>query len=369
MTRPSPACTLTAISDTQNLLLAASKARRHKRLRPDVEAWWQRREREVLRLHHELAAGIWQPGGYRFFEIHDPKRRTIAAAPFADRVVHHALCNVMAPVLERRFIARSFSCQISKGTTAARDCCRHLVNAHRHAMKCDVRRFYPSLDHAVLMTQLARHIRCPGVLALCQRIIESHRTETAPQPCGLPIGNLTSQLWGNFYLDAMDHLITEQHQHGAYLRYTDDFLLFANDKARLWEMREVIVEHLASIHLHLAEPKSRLLTTREGVPFCGFLFRPGVQPRVLGATKRRFEQRVYRQRGEKVALRRIGQSVLAWYQFSKEGNTQGLRRAYASWPSKKSLRRSQPKKFLRASRSAFRVRSHSEEVKGKRVRA
>lgn len=212
----------------------------------------------------------------------------------------------------------------------------------------------------------ARHIRCPGVLALCQRIIESHRTETAPQPCGLPIGNLTSQLWGNFYLDAMDHLITEQHQHGARIRATRmTFGPSPMTKHGCGRCGRSSWSTWPAFIYTLPSPKSRRLTTREGVPFCGFLFRPGVQPRVLGATKRRFEQRVYRQRGEKVALRRIGQSALAWYQFSKRGIPKGPRRAYASWPSKKSLRRSQPKNFSCASRSAFRVRSHSEEVKGR----
>ena len=95
-------CTLEAIASVENLLLAAKNARRGKSRRPDVENWWLRRETEVLRLREELLSGGYQPGGYRFFEIHDPKRRMIAAAPFRDRVVHHALCNRMAPVLSFR---------------------------------------------------------------------------------------------------------------------------------------------------------------------------------------------------------------------------------------------------------------------------
>jgi RNA-directed DNA polymerase len=119
-----PRCTLEAIASPENLLLAAAKARQGKRRRPDVEAWWQRREEAVLHLHAALSTGIWQPSGYRFFEIRDPKRRVIAAAPFEDRVVHHALSNLMQPHLERSFITRSYSCQVGKGTTAARQCCR-----------------------------------------------------------------------------------------------------------------------------------------------------------------------------------------------------------------------------------------------------
>ncbi len=336
-------CTLEALAEWDNLYLAADRARRGKRRRPDVEDWWRRRETELAALRDELLSGTWQPGPYRLFTIHEPKRREIAAAPFRDRVVHHALCNRLAPVLERRFIARSFSCQVGKGTTAARAACRQLTNHHLYVLKCDVRKFFPSLDHAMLREKLARWVVCPGTLTLIDRILGSFRSgpELPPtwfagddllsslRPHGLPIGNLTSQLWGNFYLDDLDHWIIETQQHGAFIRYTDDFLLFGDDKARLRALRTGITEQLAAIRLRLAEPKSRLLATREGVPFCGFRFLPGLRPRVLGATKRRFERR--RQRLARIG--RIGDlsaTVFAWYQFSREGNTAGLRNSYAT---------------------------------------
>jgi RNA-directed DNA polymerase len=104
------------LASVENLFLATASARRNKSTRPDVEAWCMTRETEIARLRKELLSGAYTPGGYRFFEIHEPKQRLIAAAPFRDRVVHHALCNVMAPLLMRRFVARSFSCQVGKGT-------------------------------------------------------------------------------------------------------------------------------------------------------------------------------------------------------------------------------------------------------------
>ena len=287
------------------------------------------------------------------FEIREPKRRLIAAAPFRDRVVHHALCNLMAPLLERTFIARSFSCQIGKGTTAARECCRRLVNRHRCVLKCDVRKFFPNIDHGILLAKLGGQVRCAGAMELIRKILASYRTgpevppplfagddwlEAAQRPRGLPIGNLTSQLWGNFYLDGLDHWLTEQERHGAYLRYTDDFLIFGNDKPRLWKLRDSVRQQLAAVRLKLAEPKSRLLATREGVPFCGFRFLPERRPRVLGATKRRFEARRYALAEAKDA-RRLSVAVFAWYQFSREGNTAGLRRAYARWPLAARLKR------------------------------
>jgi hypothetical protein len=344
-----------SIAALDNLFLAAAKARRGKSRRPDVEQWWQHRGQHLARLRQSLLEGAWQPGPYRLFEIREPKRREIAAAPFEDRVVHHALCNVMAPVLERRFIARSFSCQVGKGTTAARECCRRLVNRHCYVLKCDVRKFFPNLDHEILFEKLAELVRESGARELIRKILASYHTgpevppplfpgedwvEAAARLRGVPIGNLTSQLWGNFYLDGLDHWITETQQHGAYVRYTDDFLLFGNDTARLWDLRHEIREQLAQVRLKLAEPKSRLLATREGVPFCGFRFLPGLRPRILGATKRRFEARRYAlfERGNPA---RLGVSVFAWYQFSREGNSQGLRRAYTRWPLAARLKRRQ----------------------------
>ena len=346
-------CTLEAVASVENLFLAANKARRGKSRRPDVEDWWLRRESELLALREELLGGSYQPAGYRFFKIHEPKRRIIAAAPFRDRVVHHALCNLLAPLLERRFIARSFSCQIGKGTSAARECCRQLTNRYGYVLKCDVSKFFPSIDHGLLLGRLAGVVRCPRTLELARRILNSYRTgaevpapvfpgedwvAAAARPRGLPIGNLTSQLWGNFYLDELDHSVTEDERHGAYLRYTDDFLLFGDDKRRLWELREIIRQELTALRLRLAEPKSRLLATREGVSFCGFRFLPSRQPRVLGATKRRFERRRYALH-RAAGLRRLSQCVFAWYQFSREGCSTGLRRAYAHWPLDARLKR------------------------------
>ncbi len=348
--------TLEAVASVANLFQAARQARRGKSRRPDVEDWGLRREREITELRAELLAGAWQPGPYHFFEIHEPKRRLIAAAPFRDRVVHHALCNVIRPVLERRFIARSFSCQAGKGTTAARECCRQLASRWRYVLKCDVRKFFPNLDQEILFGKLARRLEDEGVRALIRRILASYRTgpaeplpmfpgedwvAAAARPRGVPIGNLTSQLWGNFYLDDLDHWVTETERHGAYLRYTDDFLLFSDDKERLWGLHDGIRRQLAAVRLKLAEPKSRLLAAREGVPFCGFLFRPGRRPRILGATKRRFERRRYRLAARPAAIPQLSRSIFAWYQFSREGNSEGLRRAYARWPLAARLKRRQ----------------------------
>jgi hypothetical protein len=347
-------CTLEAVASVGNLFAAAFQARQRKSRHPDVEAWWMRRESEISALREELLSGAYAPGPYHLFEIFEPKRRLIAAAPFRDRVVHHALCNFLAPVLQRRFIARSFSCQVGKGTTAARTCCRALTNRFPFVLKCDVRKFYQNIDHAILLEKLTEQVGCPGALALIRKIIASFWTEeelpraffpgdelfaVAPRPRGLPIGNLTSQLWGNFMLDGLDHVLTEKHGCGAYVRYTDDFLLFGDEKKRLWELHAVVIQELARVRLKLAVPKSRLMATRAGVPFCGFRFLPGLRPRILGATKRRFEARRHEMFREKMPAREVTVRIFSWYQFSREGNTEGLRRAYMRWPFDPRLRR------------------------------
>ena len=320
--------TLADMASLQNLAVAARKARRGKSRRPDVDEFHRREESHLLTLHDALMNGTWRPGGYRQFIIHEPKRRLISAAPYADRVVHHALCHLLEPLLSKRFIARSFSCQKDKGTSAARECVRQLTNQHRYVLKCDVRKFFESIDHEILCERLFKVVHCPGVREVMRLIVNSHATSDRKRPCGLPLGNLTSQLWANFFLDPLDHWITEAMRFGAYARYTDDFLIFADDKAALHELRVGIESHLAELRLELAENKTRLMDTQEGVPFCGFVVRPGLRPRVLGATKRRFEQRRSRLTRTRDFFA-LSQAVVSWYAFSREGNTIGLRRAYS----------------------------------------
>lgn len=205
---------------------------------------------------------------------------------------------------------------------------RKLVNRHRYVLKCDIRKFFESIDHEILLVRLERAVHCPGVREMMRLIVESHSTPGRDRPCGLPLGNLTSQLWANFYLDPLDHWITETMGHGAYARYTDDFLIFGDDKEALHDLRLRLSGHLAESRLEFAADKTRVMATREGVPFCGFVFRAALRARVLGATKRRFEARRRRlvRRGE---IARLGAAVRSWYPFSRERNSEGLRRVWS----------------------------------------
>lgn len=335
------------IYSIENLYAAARKARKRKSRKEDVEHFELHRERFIAQLHDELRTHSWQPSPYKTFQIHDPKTRTIRAAPFRDRVVHHALVNIIGPLIERRFIYDSYSCRKGKGTLAGRERCRVYTNRYKYALKCDVQKYFDSIDHELLLSKIGHVIRCRPTLELCERIIESLDSKDGVsaycegddlfavfRPCGLPIGNLTSQLWANLYLDRIDHLVKEAWRVPAYVRYTDDFILWSNDKAELKEYRKLLRTELAMDRLRLHEKKSKVIAVRDGVPFLGFRFFPDRRPRLLGKCKRRFERRMRgkhkRKRSDKESSASIRESAAGWKAFADYGNVKGLYRKYAA---------------------------------------
>jgi retron-type reverse transcriptase len=231
-----------------------------------------------------LLAGTYRPGGYRTFEIFEPKRRLISAAPIRDRVVHHALCGVLEPVFEPTFVFDSYACRRGKGTHAALNRFRDFARRHRYVLQCDVRKFFPSVDHQILKELLARKIKDRAVLSLVDRIIDGSNTqETAAfwfpsddlftpseRRRGLPIGNQTSQFFANVYLNPFDHFVHEQLKAGCYVRYVDDFAVFSNDKRWLAEARTLCAEFLAGLRLKLHPRKSVIARTQDGNRFLGF---------------------------------------------------------------------------------------------------
>jgi len=338
-----------SICSLDNLYAAARKARKRKTRREDVERFELHRERYLRQLRSELQSEKWQPSAYRRFQIHDPKTRTISAAPYRDRVVHHALCNVIGPLLERRFIYDSYSCRVGKGTRTGRERCRRFTNRYKYVLKCDIRKYFDSIDHEVLLGKIARIIRCRPTLGLSSRIIGSVADDHMPltwlpgddllaplgRSRGLPIGNLTSQLWANLYLDRLDHFIVEELRVPGYVRYTDDFLLFANNKAFLHRCHDQIARELEKERLLLHARKTRVFPVLCGVPFLGFCFSPSRAPRLLGECKRRFEKRMRRTmkaaRNGQCRFEDARRSAEGWKAFADYGNVMGLYRQYKTY--------------------------------------
>lgn len=255
---------------------AARRAALGKRRQPNVARFLMDLEPELLRLRRELVAGAWRPGRYRVFSVRDPKPRTICAAPFRDRVVHHALCAVLEPVFERYAIYDSYACRPGKGTLAALRRAQQHARRQPYFAKLDVRRYFQSVDHAVLRALLRRLIADRRVLGLLDVILDAG-APGSPPGSGLPIGNLTSQHLANLYLGPLDHQVKEVVRAPGYCRYMDDLLLFGADRQSVagWAAG---VEQFAQEHLHLAlkAEATRLAPVGEGIPFLGFRVFPGV---------------------------------------------------------------------------------------------
>lgn len=330
----------------ENLYLAYQKAAQGKRSRPDVAAFEFDLEGNLVRLQHELADRTYRPGGYTPFYIEDPKHRLVSAAPFCDRVVHHALCSVIVPLFERAFIDDSYANRIGRGTHKALDRCQEFARRCRYVLQCDVVQFFPSVDHALLRGILARKLADEDVMGLVDRILEGGAgvldgeyemvyfpgddLSALRRPRGLPVGNLTSQFWANVYLNELDQFVKRELRVPAYLRYVDDFLLFADNKRPLWAWKEAVCDCAARLRLTLHERSSTVYPVRNGIPFLGFAVYPAQRRLrrrngVAFARRCRLYRRMVR-RGDMTSAQ-LTRRVRGWVAHARHGSTYHLRRS------------------------------------------
>lgn len=273
-----------SITSFDNLLLAAKNACKGKRYQPKVSRFHLFLEQELFGLQRELREKSYRPGPYKTFTIHDPKERLISAAPYRDRVVHHALCNLIEPLFDRTFVHDTYANRKGKGTHRAILRYQEFARRYAYVLKCDIRKFFPSLDHAILKEEIRWKIACPDTLWLIDLIIDhsnpqephavyfpgDHLFTPVSRPKGLPIGNLTSQIWGNVYLNRFDHFVKEELRVKGYIRYVDDFVLFSDSKEELKAWRAAITHRLAHLRLIPHPNKTHIHRVGRGVPFLGF---------------------------------------------------------------------------------------------------
>lgn len=263
-----------AFCSFQNLLLAWRKTRRGSGRSLEGALFFQELEKELLALRSELESGIWAPRPFRYFDIFDPKHRTIAVSDYRDRVVHHALVNVLEPVFEKRFIADSFATRKDKGVHAAVFRAQHFLRGHAFYLKTDVEKFFDSVNHDVMLDILAHKIKDKRLMGICEKIV---RHGNAAEPRGLPIGNRTSQFFANAYLDLLDHFLKDRCRLRGYVRYMDDFILFENDKKRLLSLRTATEDFLwEKLQLRLKPASTFLNRPQNGLPFLGRRIFPGI---------------------------------------------------------------------------------------------
>jgi len=325
----------------ENLYLATMKAARGKRRWPNVANFLVGLEGELVQLCAELEEQTYEPGHYRTFMIHEPKDRMISAAPFRDRVVHHALCNVIGPLFERRMVYDCWANRVGKGSHRALDRFQGFCRQFRYVLKCDIAKHFPSIDHEILKAKVRRVVRCKPTLWLIDKIIDgSNAQEPVVQrfPAdnlftplerrrGLPIGNLTSQFFANFHLDALDHFAKETLQVPGYVRYVDDFALFGDSKRELWEWRDKIERFLVTDRLKLHPTKTRVFRTSDGLDFLGFRVWPHrrrLKKENLNRMKRRLRLLQMLRAAGRIGLPEVRQRIRSWLAHAAHGDTYGV---------------------------------------------
>lgn len=333
-----------AVTTWDNLALAWRAAARGKRRRASVAGFEHQLADRLLALQDELRSGQYRPGAYCNFFIREPKLRRISAAPFRDRVVHHALCQLIEPVFEARFSPHSYANRTGKGTHRAVDRLQALACRHRYVLRADVVQHFPSLDHQILRAALARQLSDPGVLWLVDTVLASGdgvlNQAYSPvyfagddlfavlRPRGLPIGNLTSQFWSNVYLNDFDWFVTRELGCSAYLRYVDDFALFGDDKQQLWAWKQAIIERMARLRLTIHEAQTQVLPTACGIPWLGFVVYPThrmLKRRNAVNFTRRLQGNLLEYQNGRMSFAELDASVQGWINHVRFADTWGLR--------------------------------------------
>lgn len=301
------------IISVENLLCAWDEFLKGKRNKPDVQEFSLHLMDNIFSLHRVLVNKTYIHGSYIAFNVSDPKPRVIHKAPVRDRLLHRAMYRVLYPYFDKKFMADSFSCRNSKGTHRAIQ--RFIVFSRKVSknnmkqcwiLKCDVRKFFASIDHGILLSILQKHGIDNDVLWLCECVVRSFSTEGAVPAVGqgsasggetttgkgLPLGNLTSQLFANVYMNEFDRFAKHTLKAKYYVRYADDFVVFSRDKGELECMLSKMKKFLsARLKLLLHEDKIFMKTIGSGVDFLGWVHFPD-HCVLRTTTKRRMMRRI-----------------------------------------------------------------------------
>lgn len=321
-----------------NVLSAARHAAKGKREEASVLRFYHHYEENLWQIISELQSKTYKPGHYKTFSIYKSKPRQISAAPFRDRVVHHALIAVVGPILERTFIFDTYANRTGKGTHKAIERYQHYLKKYDYALKCDIRKYFPSIDHEILKSLIRRKIACVDTLWLINTIIDNSNPQTEhlcyfpgdtlftphERKRGLPIGNLTSQWFANYYLSFLDHYVKEVLHCKGYVRYVDDCVLFSNSKPELWEWKKAIEIFLESYRLILNPQRTELYPAKEGKCFLGQKVFQSYR-RLPSDNVRRAKKRIQCTLLAKPET--MQQSLSGWVGHARQANTRNLLRS------------------------------------------
>lgn len=271
------------IAEPDNLRLAFYKAAKGRQTNEDVIAYRKQLDSHLSTLRNQLLTGTVPVGQYRYFTVYDPKERVICAASFHERVMHHAVMNMCHPVFESFLIFDTYATRKGKGQYAALDRAKGFSRQYRWFCKMDVRKYFDSVDHGILLSKLERRFKDARLLDLFRQIVNSYNTSLGR---GIPIGNLTSQYFANFYLGFADRYLKEELGVKAYVRYMDDMVVFNNNKEDLLAISRDFSEYV-TIELNLQLKPVCINALTRGLPFLGYVvFTDAI--RLSRSSKKRF---------------------------------------------------------------------------------
>lgn len=318
----------------ENLFCAYEKARKKKTQRPDVVAFEKDLRKNLLQLRADLLFHSYTPAPLKTFIIRDPKVRKISKSSFRDRVVHHALYNSIEEKFEKRFIYDSYANRKGKGTLKAIgrfDTFKRKVTKNfkqpAYVFKADIRHYFDTVDHTILMNLLKKRIDDQKILWLIERILKNYSTQKGK---GMPLGNLTSQFFANIYLHELDIFVKHTCKAERYIRYVDDFVIFDRNKNVLESYKDRINQFLKeTLLLELHPAKSRIIPIQRGTEFLGmkiFLYHKRIKRKNLRKFKRKFQQ-LYREYKEGIIEYDTLYNFLeGWLAYAKQANTYTLRK-------------------------------------------
>lgn len=301
----------TTLVQPENLFYAWEEFKRDKGRKEDVLAFEKNLESEIFKLYRELKTGSYKHSGYEDFFISDPKRRHIHKAIVRDRVLHHAIMNILYPLYDKTFIDNSFSCRVGKGNHKGVQALRTMIAKSSknntktvYILKCDVEKFFDSVHHEILIGILKERIKDENLMSLLIEVIESFTSDrsTLFDRVGLPIGNLTSQLFANIYMDRFDQYMKHVLKVKYYARYTDDFVVVSHDREYLVSLISDISKFLnEQLRLGIHPKKITIRKYTHGVDFLGYVAFPNYM-----RVRKRTMKRILRRIKEKMALYKSG---------------------------------------------------------------
>lgn len=306
-----------AMADYGNIQKAYNKARKCKRYRKDVLQFTKDKEENLELVRSDIQGLTYEPSEYRYFKVYEPKERQIMALPFYDRVVQHAINNILEPIFNQRFIFHSYACRKGKGMHGASDTLQKWLYEWQtfnqdqplYAIKADIHHYFQSINHDVLKAEIRKVIKDAGALELTDRIID-HNGQMQ-DGVGIPVGNLTSQLFANIYLNKLDQYIKHTLGVKYYIRYMDDFIILSPDIAQLRCWLADIERFLRDeLKLEL-NPKTTILAAKNGIDFVGYKHR-ATHRKVRPDSIKRIKKTIRKYERGHITKERLQKSIASW---------------------------------------------------------